>query len=60
MYKKGISTAWFWDPVICEAKQGAGNHHGVYLSAVKKLPVSLLVSLAVWTPIIRHIQCLSH
>lgn len=32
MYKKGISTAWFWDPVICEAKQGAGNHHGVYLN----------------------------
>lgn len=33
LYKKGISAAWFWDPVICEAKQGAGNHHGIYVNA---------------------------
>lgn len=58
--KKGISTAWFWDPVICEAKRGAGNRHGVSLNAAQKLPISLLVSLAVWTPIIRHRQCLSY
>lgn len=59
MSKKGNSTAWFWDPVIGEAKQGAGNHHGVYLNVAPELPTSLLVSLAVWTPIIRHMQCLS-